>query len=367
MESRAPKLLNSMRNRVLLFALLTFSLSAPAPVFNLACIHGTVQAGLYQEILGITDTPLSAGAISEIEALGREIPNSTKGLVLAYLKRPKSVNVEQLSLKKRLNLDDCIAQFLDVAPRAIAQPTVLVEQLRGLRKQIVFTPTEITEAVKERILDEDRTYKEVSIDELVGLDDQALRDEDHARHGNEKHGDERTWMHSGHNFYSSSYGSFGVYDKYLNIPPGGKVCDLGAGPFKAAVWYHAMRPDVEVVGYELFQSRVDAGRRVVERMGAGDKARIFQKNLSEPKLNLETADAYILMNPFPGDTSMNIFKNLKEIAKKDKKKFRVLIFSSAYDTIAAAAKERWLTDLGHHREADSRYGFQLYEVDPAKL
>jgi hypothetical protein len=205
------------------------------------------------------------------------------------------------------------------------------------------------------------------IDSLVGLDGRELLKQDMAQHGSERHGREETWIGTSHGFYGSSYRSFRAYDQALQIPRNGKVVDLGAGPFRAAVYYGTERRDVEVVGYELLESRVQAGKNIVRSLGTEDRARIFQKDLSKPDLQLETADGYILMNPFPASTAEKIFRDLKRVAEESRKPFRVLIFNMAQDTLRVAQRQAWLRLVETRRSGEAKYGFVVYEVVPSRL
>lgn len=300
--------------------------------------------------------------------LQRELGASTSGMPLLQALSEKPRDVIGLGIRDSAGLAAHIRDLLPTQRQLTGAVHVLSPAERAQERFLAVrgdkSPTEIREEVKVALT---KGGTDEYIDSLVGLNSKELQEQDLRVHGNENHGKEATWMKSGHDFYGSSYNSFPVYDAALKIPPGGKVVDLGAGPFRAGVSFGALRPDVNVVGYELFQTRVDAGNKVIANLGIGDKARMYQKNLSEPNLQLETADGYILMNPFPRDTSKNIFSDLKRVATESNKPFRVLIFSSAHETIEVAKTQSWLKPVTDEPQGRARYGYHVFEAKPAKV
>lgn len=222
---------------------------------------------------------------------------------------------------------------------------------------------------KRRELVEQNLENDALVDVLAGLDEATLNDQEKQMYAHERFGQEKVWLGRGHTFYGSSYRSFESYDKALKIPRGGKVVDLGAGPLLAAPYYATRRPDVTLVGYEKIKPRVEAGNRVAERLGMGEKGRVHEKDLSQPDLDLEEGDGYILMNPFPEYTSKNILQHLRQIAEKNKKPFRILIFEDAYHALEQAQGQDWLkpVDVPEEVTAGATYKFSVFEVKPESL
>ncbi len=207
---------------------------------------------------------------------------------------------------------------------------------------------------------------ESRMDRLTGLDDERIRDDDLKHAPRKPMKDEKVYLSDGHSFYGSGYGGFSAYEATLNIPKGGTVCDLGAGPFLAAANYGALRPDVTVVGYELLPARVQAGRALVETLGLKDRARLHEANLSDPNLQLELADGYVLMNPFPKKASTNLVRMLKEAVQRKGTPVRVVVYDQAQETLSLmrldpkAFRKIAYTPVGEN----SKYGFYTFELSP---
>lgn len=238
------------------------------------------------------------------------------------------------------------------------------DDLKEAHLQGPKSPEELRKAILPLIHDR----KNTQVDALLRLDGNDLIQSDYAElismSKNPSINNEALWIGNSHQSYGSTYIDFKAYDQSMKTPKGGTVVDLGAGPFRAAVYYGIERPDVKIHGYEFFHSRVAAGQRVIEKLGIEENASIVQKDLSELDLKLIPANGYILMNPFPTSTSKNIFRAIKEAITPDgPANAKILIYNQARQTLQVARETPWLeykeTKPGF---SGTKYGWQLFQV-----
>lgn len=74
---------------------------------------------------------------------------------------------------------------------------------------------------------------------------------------------------------------------------GDKWVDLGAGYGRMGLTLGIVRPDVEFVGYEYVQDRVNEGNRLFKEWNLS-KVTMKQADISKDEFNLESADLYFL-------------------------------------------------------------------------
>lgn len=298
-----------------------------------------------------------------------QLPDASPLIELNQLKNIRNDPRKVLNLSHSLIVDQ-IQRLIPTEKTIFASPDILhpetwrMERVseRNRRNYSKFSPSQRIAKIQEIFWSS--SNPDSQIDDLIGLDAFALKTEDALWEHHTK--GEMAWINSTHGFYSSSYRSFPVYVDALDVPSHGTVAELGAGPFRAVIPLGVVRNDLKIVGYELVPSRVAAGQRIIDHFEIGDRAQIIEKNLSDPELNLVLADGYILMNPFPQRTSENIFQNLRRVAQRSEKKFRVLIYEHADDTLRVARQQTWLRMLGSWpKTSENKYGFSVFEVRPS--
>lgn len=108
---------------------------------------------------------------------------------------------------------------------------------------------------------------------------------------------------------------------HLNFKPNMKLIDLGSGHGDPALVFGSLNPELEVVGYDIVEAKVNGARKSAKKLGLKNVS-FIQENLAE--IQLPFADYYYLFNPVNESIVTRLAKQIKSMSKK--KNIKVIIF-----------------------------------------
>lgn len=117
----------------------------------------------------------------------------------------------------------------------------------------------------------------------------------------DKYGEEEIW-HSPRAGQQTSWSATIDIINQMNPLPGELVVDIGSGVGRLGLMLGLLRPEVEFVGMELVEARVDAAHEAAVESGFKN-VEFEQANLADPKVDLPVADYFYMFNPFTPKTA----------------------------------------------------------------
>ena len=124
--------------------------------------------------------------------------------------------------------------------------------------------------------------------------------------------------------------------------PGATVLDLGSGYGRVGFVIGYLRPDIEFIGYEYVDHRVQNSKAVAT--GAGfSRVEFFTQDLSARDFKIPEADVYYMYDPFSRDTYGYVLDQLLELG--DLSPITIITKGRANTWVEDAVRHRgWLID-----------------------
>ncbi len=136
--------------------------------------------------------------------------------------------------------------------------------------------------------------------------------------------------------------------RYLNPKQNARLIDLGSGYGRVGLVIGLLRPDVDFIGYEYVQHRVDISNKTSHNLSMDQHVRFLTQDLSSKEFQIPEADIYYLYDPFSEDTYKYVLSQLIHISRH--KKISIATKGNARGWLMTIAKnENW----PHHREFDN--------------
>jgi hypothetical protein len=110
------------------------------------------------------------------------------------------------------------------------------------------------------------------------------------------------------------YTEFRTMLNLLELKPGQKVIDLGAGYGRMGMVIGAHYPEVEFIGYEVARERVNEGNRIFNQYSYSNVKLLYQ-NLTDPAFELPLADIYFIYDFGTIHSIQKVIGDLKDHAK----------------------------------------------------
>lgn len=210
----------------------------------------------------------------------------------------------------------------------------LKEALNNARK--LFIEEEVKQSAREASLGHCgmclyRTFDR--LDEVFGLDYQ--QDKDMLVDNSTK---ERLYQKSGVGV-QSGFSSIILALENCELKPGHNVIDLGSGYGRVGLVCALLRPDVDFVGYEYVQHRVDISNQSCEKLGLEANLSFKTQDLSLDTFIIPDASAYYLYDPFTEETYRHVLAQIIKVSQRQK----VII-------VTKGNARNWLMDIAKERQ-----------------
>lgn len=128
--------------------------------------------------------------------------------------------------------------------------------------------------------------------------------------------------------------------RYLNPQKNARLIDLGSGYGRVGLVVGLLRPDVDFIGYEYVQHRVDISNTTSHNLSIAEHVRFLTQDLSAKKFQIPEADIYYLYDPFSEDTYKHVLSQLINISRH--KKISIATKGNARGWLMTIAKnENW--------------------------
>jgi len=114
----------------------------------------------------------------------------------------------------------------------------------------------------------------------------------------------------------SSYATLLTAISNLNLAQGCRFIDLGSGYGRVGLVIGLMRPDVDFIGYEFVEHRVDIANSSSEKLGLSEHVHFYTQDLSLKDFQIPEADIYYLYDPFSKETYDHVLSQLVEFGRK---------------------------------------------------
>lgn len=163
------------------------------------------------------------------------------------------------------------------------------------------------------------------------------------------YGNERIFEGSGIGV-QSSYSTILLALQYLNLPQGTRFVDLGAGFGRVGFTIGLLRPDIEFIGYEIVEARVNVVNQSSKTFGLDRHVKFYTQDLSAKDFQIPEADVYYLFDPFSEETYKYVLGQLNALAQR--KKIRIVTNGKARLMInSLVGNQLWdvshVSDTGH--------------------
>lgn len=129
--------------------------------------------------------------------------------------------------------------------------------------------------------------------------------------------DERIYSGSGAGV-QTGYSTILMAMDFLKPLAGSRFIDLGSGYGRVGLTIGLLRPDVQFIGYEFVESRVDIAKLSVKNLGLDKHVQFMTQDLSVKNFKIPEADFYYLFDPFTDDTYSHVLAQLIEIGRQKK-------------------------------------------------
>ncbi len=123
------------------------------------------------------------------------------------------------------------------------------------------------------------------------------------------------WQSQGPRVFQTPYAELADILRYLALPAGARIVDLGAGYGRLGIVTAALQPELHFTGYEISTERVAEGRRVYSESGL-DPAQLKVADLAAEHFRLPAADAYFLYDFGTREAVEKVLIDLKYLAVK---------------------------------------------------
>ncbi len=130
--------------------------------------------------------------------------------------------------------------------------------------------------------------------------------------------------------------------RYLNPQQNARLIDLGSGYGRVGLVIGLLRPDVDFIGYEYVQHRVDISNSTSHNLSIENHVRFLTQDLSLKDFEIPEADIYYLYDPFSEETYKHVLSQLINISRH--KKISIATKGNARSWLMTIAKnENWPT------------------------
>ncbi|MBC7458145.1 MAG: SAM-dependent methyltransferase, partial [Bdellovibrionaceae bacterium] len=112
----------------------------------------------------------------------------------------------------------------------------------------------------------------------------------------------------------SSYVTTLMALRYLNPAKNSRFVDLGSGYGRVGLVVGLMRPDIDFIGYEFVEGRVNIANNTSKNLGIDQHVHFHTQDLSAQDFQIPPADAYYIFDSFSDETYKHVLARLQEIA-----------------------------------------------------
>jgi hypothetical protein len=116
----------------------------------------------------------------------------------------------------------------------------------------------------------------------------------------------------------SSYVTTLMALRYLNPAKNSRFIDLGSGYGRVGLVIGLMRPDIDFIGYEFVNGRVNIATKTSLNLGIDQHVHFHAQDLSAHDFQIPTAETYYIFDSFTDETYQHVIKRLQEIALSKK-------------------------------------------------
>lgn len=116
----------------------------------------------------------------------------------------------------------------------------------------------------------------------------------------------------------SSYATMLTALRYLNPAKGSRFIDLGSGYGRVGLVVGLMRPDIDFIGYEFVEDRVNIANHASANLALNQHVRFHTQDLSEKSFKIPIADTYYIFDSFTDESYLYILEQLEAIALQKK-------------------------------------------------
>lgn len=112
----------------------------------------------------------------------------------------------------------------------------------------------------------------------------------------------------------SSYSTLLTALREINPSEGCRFIDLGSGYGRVGLVIGFLRPDIDFIGYEYVQHRVDISNVSTAKFGLEKSVHFFTQDLAEKDFKIPEAEVYYLYDPFSKETYLHVLNQLVEFS-----------------------------------------------------
>jgi len=102
--------------------------------------------------------------------------------------------------------------------------------------------------------------------------------------------------------------------RYLNPAKNSRFVDLGSGYGRVGLVIGLMRPDIDFIGYEFMEGRVNVATSTCSNLGMEQHVHFHTQDLSSKDFKIPAAEAYYIFDSFSDETYKHVLERLQEIA-----------------------------------------------------
>ncbi|WP_347356947.1 SAM-dependent methyltransferase [Bdellovibrio sp.] len=113
----------------------------------------------------------------------------------------------------------------------------------------------------------------------------------------------------------SSYSTLLTALREINPSEGCRFIDLGSGYGRVGLVIGFLRPDIDFVGYEYVQHRVDISNTSTAKFGLESNVHFYTQDLAEKSFKIPEAEVYYLYDPFSKETYLHVLNQLIEFSR----------------------------------------------------
>lgn len=125
----------------------------------------------------------------------------------------------------------------------------------------------------------------------------------------------------------------------LNLSSGARFVDLGSGYGRVGLVVGLMRPDIEFIGYEFVQHRVDIASACSSNLKLSDHVHFYTQDLSLKDFHIPEAEVYYMYDPFSQETYGHVLSQLVEISRE-----------KGITIVTKGNARGWLMDVAHQEK-----------------
>jgi Putative methyltransferase len=116
----------------------------------------------------------------------------------------------------------------------------------------------------------------------------------------------------------SSYVTTLMALRYLNPSKNSRFVDLGSGYGRVGLVVGLLRPDIDFIGYEYVEGRVDIANKTCANLSIDQHVHFHTQDLAAQNFQIPPADAYYIFDSFSDETYAHVLARLQEIAQGKK-------------------------------------------------